>query len=138
MKSIILVSLTAMLLTSSADANLALATNNLITSVKNNQEIADRQSLNQFLLEQNQFLLEQFAKGKSENDTGESNSTNSRDIPSYYVDSNSRIEIRESWSRYCIEGIQYLSSDEHYRTFTTLVDKEGKPLQCIAVFKASK
>lgn len=66
------------------------------------------------------------------------NSVTVNTIPSYYVDEDNRIEIKERWSRYCIEGIQYLSSDEHYRTFTTLVDKEGKPLQCIAVFKDSK
>lgn len=106
-----------------------------VTNANTNPTMVNDQMVQQYLV--NQMLLKQASKTNSNKNTDVPNvETN---IPAYYVNDNYRIERRYSWSRYCIEGIQYISSDHgNSHAFTTLVDKEGKPLQCIAVLKDSE
>jgi hypothetical protein len=106
-----------------------------VTNANTNPTMVNDQMVQQYLV--NQMLLKQASKTNSNKNTDVSNvETN---IPAYYVNDDYRIERRDRWSRYCIEGIQYISSDHgNSHTFTTLVDKDGKPLQCIAVPKNDK
>lgn len=106
-----------------------------VTNANTNPTMVNDQMVQQYLI--NQMLLKQASKTNSNKNTDVPNvETN---IPAYYVNNDYRIERRDRWSRYCIEGIQYISSDHgNSHTFTTLVDKEGKPLQCIAVLKDSE
>lgn len=129
MKNIILISsLSSLFLFNAANANTP-------------PSAINQQMVQQYLI--NQMLLEQASKMNINKniDTSniEVNTENSISVPSYYVDENSLIENRNHWSRYCIEGIQYLSSNRgNSHTFNALIDKDGKPLQCIAVPKNDK
>lgn len=129
MKNIILISsLSSLFLFNAANANTP-------------PSAINQQMVQQYLI--NQMLLEQASKMNINKNIDTSNievkTENFISVPSYYVDENSLIENRNHWSRYCIEGIQYLSSNRgNSHTFTTLVDKDSKPLQCIAVPKNDK
>lgn len=106
-----------------------------VTNANTNPAMVNDQMVQQYLI--NQMLLKQASKTNSNKNTDIPNVDTS--VPAYYVNNDYRIERRDRWSRYCIEGIQYISSDHgNSHTFTTLVDKEGKPLQCIAVLKDSE
>lgn len=106
-----------------------------VTNANTNPSTVNDQMVQQYLI--NKMLLEQASKTNSNKNTNVINTETS--VPSYFVNNDYRIERRDKWSRYCIEGIQYISADHGTsHTFTTLVDKEGKPLQCIAVLKDSE
>lgn len=103
-----------------------------VTNANTNPSTINDQMVQQYLI--NQMLLKQASKTNSNKNTDVINTETG--VPAYYVNNDYRIERRYSWSRYCIEGIQYISADYGASyTFTVLVDKEGKPLQCIAVLK---
>lgn len=112
-----------------------------VTNANTPPSAINQQMVQQYLI--NQMLLEQASKMNSNKNIDTSNieikAENFTSVPSYYVDENSLIENRNHWSRYCIEGIQYLSSNRgNSHTFNALIDKDGKPLQCIVVPKNDK
>ena len=112
-----------------------------VTNANTNPSAINNQMVQQYLI--NQMLLKQAPEMNSNKNIDTSNieikAENFTSVPSYYVDENSLIENRNHWSRYCIEGIQYLSSNRgNSHTFNALIDKDGKPLQCIAVPKNDK